>query len=375
MKKGRVLITGGAGFIGSHTADLLLKKGYKVRILDNLSSRTHFGKWPDYLNPRIEKIKGDVTRRKDFLKALKEVDFVFHLAALMDLLPQFSRFFNTNTVSTALLYELIVSQKLPIKKVIIASSQFVYGEGRWQCSKHGEVFPPPRSPEQLKKGQWNPLCPICRKKITPLPNLETHQDPQNQYSISKYTQELIGLRLGQLYQIPTVALRYSIVHGPRQSFKNAYSGALRIFTLKMLRDEAPTAYEDGQSQRDYISVDDVARANLIVLKDKRANFQVFNVGGGKAYTVMELGKMVADKLGKKIKPKITNEFRLGDIRHALSDISKLKKLGWKPRVSEEKAIENYINWVKKQKIDKKYDGLAEKQLKKMGTLRKAKLKR
>lgn len=375
MKKGKVLITGGAGFIGSHTADLLLKHGYQVRILDNLFPRTHFGDWPEYLDSRIEKIKGDVTKKTDLQKALKGVDFVIHLAAFMDLLPQFSQFFTINTVSTALLYELIVTQKLPIKKVIIGSSQFVYGEGRWECPKHGEVFLPPRSLEQLEKGQWNPFCPIGKEKIKPLLNLETHQDPQNQYSISKYTQELVGLRLGRLYQIPSVALRYSIVHGPRQSFKNAYSGALRIFTLKMLRDEAPIAYEDGQSQRDYVSVDDVARANLIVLEDKRANFEVFNVGGGKAYTVMELAAIIAKKLAKKNKPKITGEFRLGDIRHAVSDISKLKKLGWQPRVSEEKAVEDYINWVKTQKIDKDYVGLAEEDLRKMGTLRRAKIKR
>jgi len=368
----KILITGGAGFVGSHTADLLLKKDYQVRILDNLSPRTHFGKWPGYLDPRIEKIKGDVRNKKDLLVALSGVDYVFHLAAFMDLLPQFSQFVETNIRSTALIYELIVKHKLPIKKVIIASSQFVYGEGRWYCTKHGDVFPQQRILTDLEKGNWNPVCPVSGEEITPLSNLELHQDPPNQYAISKYTQELIGLKIGRLYQVPTVALRYSIVHGSRQSFKNAYSGALRIFTLKLLSGRIPTIFEDGKQLRDYISVHDVARANLKVLEDKRADFEVFNVGGDKAYTVLELAEMIAKVLGVKIKPKIVGEFRLGDIRHAVSDISKLKNLGWKPGVPEEDAIVEYVEWVRKQKITKDWLSLSENHLRNIGTLRKIK---
>ena len=366
----RVLITGGAGFIGSYTADLLLEKGYKIRILDNLSSRTHFGKWPDYLDPRIEKIRGDVRLEKDVLKALDDVDYVIHLAALMDILPQFSEFVDTNIKSTALIYELIVKYKFPIKKIIIASSQFVYGEGRWHCPKDGEVFPKPRILSSLEKGKWDPSCPICQGKIDPLFNLETHQDPPNQYAISKYSQELFGIRLGRLYNIPTVVLRYSIVHGPRQSFKNPYSGALRIFVMKMLLGEQPPIYEDGYSLRDYVSVYDVAKANLIVLKDRGANFEVFNVGGGKAYTVLELSEIIAKILGKRIKPKISGEFRLGDIRHAVSDISKLKKLGWEPSVSEEETVAKYVTWIKGQKVAKNLTNLSEDYLRSVGTLRK-----
>ena len=267
------------------------------------------------------------------------------------------------------MYEIIVEYKLPIKKIVIASSQFVYGEGLWHCKKHGNVFPKQRNLEDLENGDWDPACPICGEKITPLLNLETNQDPPNQYAISKYAQELIGLKLGRLYQIPTVALRYSIVHGSRQSFKNAYSGALRIFTLKMLQGEAPPVYEDGQSLRDYVSVKDVARANLIVLEEKKANFEVFNVGSGKVYTVLELAKMIGEVLKVNIKPKITREFRLGDIRHAVSDISKLKNLGWEPEVSEKDAITEYIEWIKKQKITKDSVNLSEKHLREVGTLR------
>jgi dTDP-L-rhamnose 4-epimerase len=369
----KVLITGGAGFIGSHTADLLSKNGYKVRILDNLSPLTHFGKWPAYLDSRIEKIKGDVRSKKDLLGALKGVDYVIHLAAFMDLLPQFSFFVDHNIKSTALIYELIVRHKLPIKKVVIASSQFVYGEGRWKCPVHDEVFPKPRNLADLERSKWDPVCPVGGEKITPELNLETHQDPQNQYSISKYTQELIGLKLGKLFQIPTVALRYSIAHGPRQSFKNFYSGALRIFTLQLLSGQAATIFEDGKQLRDYVSVYDVARATTLALLDERASYEVFNVGGGKAYSVLELLGIIAKKLGVSPKPKIKEEFRLGDIRHAVSDISKLSKLGWKPEKSEEEAVSEYIDWIKCQKISKDYLLKSEKNLKEMGILRKAKL--
>jgi len=363
-----VLITGGAGFIGSHTADLLLKKDYQVRVLDNLSETTHFGKWPDYLDNRIEKIKGDVTSKDDLANALKGVDYVIHLAAFMDLVPQFEKFVDTNIRSTALIYELIVVNKLPIKKVVIASSQFVYGEGRWYCSRHGEVFPQERKVPDLKKEKWDPVCPVAGEKISSKPNLESHQNPPNQYAISKYTQELIGIKLGRLYNIPTVALRYSIVHGPRQSFKNAYSGALRIFALEMLAGRKPPAYEDGESLRDYVSVYDVGSANVLVMENKKADFEVFNVGGGKAYSVIDLGKIVAKSLGVNIKPAIVGEFRLGDIRHAISDISKLKKLGWQPKLLEEKAVADYVNWLKHQNTAKDYVSISRENLSQMGTL-------
>lgn len=368
----RVLVTGGAGFIGSHTADLLLKNGYKVRILDNLNPKTHLGGWPQYLDSRIEKIKGDVRKKADWEKALEGVERVIHLAAEMDLLPHFSKFSEVNTTGTALLYETIVKKRLKIKKVVIASSQFVYGEGRYCDSKDKEFLASPRRLEDLEKGRWE-VIDSYGKKAKPLPNLETHQDPQNQYSITKYSQELLGLRLGRLYDIPTVALRYSIVHGPRQSFRNAYSGALRIFTLKMLQGDPPPIYEDGRSFRDYVSIYDVARANLLVLEDKRADFEVFNVGGGRGYTVLELAKIIKEILGAKVSLKATHEFRLGDTRYSVSDIAKLKKLGWRPLHQEKETVKEYIEWLKTQKLTRDYAGEAEKRMRKMGVLKKARV--
>lgn len=366
----RVLIIGGAGFIGSHTADELFKKGYSIRILDSLSPKTHFGKWPKYLNPKYEKIKGDARDSRVLTRSLKGVDYVFHLAAVMDLMPDYSVFFDTNVTSTALLYEIIAGKKLPVKKVVIASSQFVYGEGRWQCEKHGFVYPKQRTSEGLSVKKWDPVCPIGKEKIEYQTNREENQDPPNQYAISKYTQELIALKLGRLNNIPSVAMRYSIVHGPRQSLKNAYSGALRIFTLQLLTGKSLSIYEDGLSKRDYVSVYDVARANADVLGSPKADYENFNVGGGKGYTVLELASMIAKVLGKEADFKPTGEFRVGDIRHAVSSISKLEKLGWRVRDDEVRVVQEYVKWVKEQKLDKDYLSLAENQMKKLGVIKK-----
>lgn len=231
--------------------------------------------------------------------------------------------------------------------------------------KYGEVCPAQRLLADLEKGKWDPVCPIGNEKTIPLPNLETHQDPPNAYAISKYTQELIGLKLGRLYDIPTVVLRYSIAHGPRQSIRNFYSGALRIFTLQLLSGKSSTIYEDGRQLRDYVSVYDVARANVLVLENDQANYEVFNVGGGQSYSVLELFEMIAKKLGLSVNPKLTGEFRLGDIRHAVSDISKLSSLGWRPQKREEESVAEYIDWIKTQKIDKSYLEESEKSLRKM----------
>ena len=362
MSKGLVLITGGAGFIGSHTAEELLRAGYQVRLLDNLTPPVHTGEWPDWL-PDCEKMRGDVRNREDWAKALRGVDYVIHLAAHQDLLPNFSQFFHVNSVGTSLLYELIVAEKLPVKKVVVASTQFVYGEGRYQCAKDGVVFPDGRNPS---KGQWDPVCPKCGGAITPLPLLETHANPKNQYSIAKYSQELMAITLGKNYGIPSAALRYSIVQGPRQSFRNAYSGVLRVFTLQMLKGQPASVFEDGKQLRDYVNVDDVARANRLAMEYDRANFEVFNVGGGKGYTVLEFAGIVSQ-----MPPNVTGEYRVGDTRHSVSDISKLQALGWKPTKTPHDSVREYVAWIREQKLDKDYAAEALATLRKMGALRKA----
>ena len=373
MSKGLVLITGGAGFIGSHTADVLLHAGYEIRVLDNLTTPVHTGDgtWPDWLPKDVERIQGDVRNRDDWMKALRDVDVVIHLAAHQDLLPNFSQFFHVNSVGTALLYELIVAEKLPVRKVIVASSQFVYGEGRYQCAGDGEVFPDGRDPQRLVKALWDPVCPKCGGPIKPLPLLETHANPKNQYSIAKYSQELMAIALGRNYGIPSVAMRYSIVQGARQSFRNAYSGVLRIFTLQMMNNRAPSIFEDGQQLRDYVNVGDVARAHLLVLERDEANYEVFNVGGGRGYTVLEFAQIVAEALSKDIKPSLSREYRVGDTRHSVSDLSKLQRLGWQPTKMPRDSVREYIEWIREQKLDKDYAAEALTKLREMGALRKA----
>jgi dTDP-L-rhamnose 4-epimerase len=368
VSKGRVLITGGAGFIGSHTADELLAAGYQVRVLDNLTPPVHDGDWPDWLSAKVERIRGDVRNREDWEKVLTGVDAVIHLAAHQDLLPNFSQFFHVNSVGTALLYELIVEKKLPVRKVVVASSQFVYGEGRYGCAKDGEVFPAGRNPQH---GQWDPVCPLCGGAVVPAPLLETHANPRNQYSIAKYSQELMAVALGQNYGIPSVALRYSIVQGPRQSFRNAYSGVLRVFTLSNLAGRPAPVFEDGGQLRDYVNVGDVARANRLALEDDRANYQVFNIGGGKGYTVVEFANIVAGELGLNLPPNITGEYRVGDTRHSVSDITKLHALGWQPTKTPRDSVRDYVAWIRTQKLDKDYAAEALARLRTTGALRKA----
>jgi dTDP-L-rhamnose 4-epimerase len=366
-----VLITGGAGFIGSHTADALIEKGHDVKILNDLSERVHKKRDPIYLPEKAEFIKGDVRSKPDWIKALKDVDVVYHFAAYQDYMPDFSTFFHVNCVGTSLLYELALAEDLHLKKVIIASSQAVYGEGIYLCVNDGYQYPDIRLDEQLAEGRWDVMCPVCGKKMTPQWTDESRVNPQNQYGISKYSQELIALNLGKRYSIPTVCLRYSIVQGARQSFYNSYSGAMRIFCLNLFFDKAPTVYEDGGQMRDYVNIKDVVTANLLVMEKDESNFEVFNVGGGKTYTVMEFYERVADVFGKDIKPEIPGEYRYGDTRHIFSDISKLRGLGWEPAIPIEQSIREYKQYLQDQVKVEDILEYQQKQMRDLKVVRKA----
>ena len=276
----KVLVTGGAGFIGSHTADRLLQLGHEVIVLDALTPPVHRGVPPAYLNPEIEFYEGDV-RNEDLLRnLLRRVDAVYHFAAYQDYLPDFARFSDVNVVSTALIYQIIVKEKLDLARVVVASSQAAMGEGLYRCPSDGEQTPGMRSEAALAAGQWELLRPDCGGPLALQTTPERIANPQNPYGMSKLGEEMVAVHLGGRYGVPTVALRYSIVQGPRQSVFNAYSGACRIFCLHYRQRTAPTLYEDGQAIRDYVNIEDVVDANILVFHDDRAVGNVFNVGGG-----------------------------------------------------------------------------------------------
>jgi dTDP-L-rhamnose 4-epimerase len=366
----RVLVTGGAGFIGSHTVDRLVSLGHQVRILDSLEKPVHLKGRPAHLNPKAEFRLGDVTRREDLGPALAGVDAVIHLAAYQDYLPDFSKFFRVNAVGTALLYELIVAERLPVRKVVVASSQAVYGEGRHRAPDGSTLYPGLRSEEQLRAGRFEIPSPDGRGVTQWEPTDESTVNPQNQYALSKHAQEQIAIHLGRRYGIPSVGMRYSIVQGPRQSFYNAYSGACRVFCLALHFGHDPAIYEDGRQVRDFVNIHDVVDANLLALEDPRADYQVFNVGGGRAWTVNEFAQIVGRAFGVDVQPRPSGLYRFGDTRHICSDVSRLRALGWKPSRSPDESVAEYVAWLRSQENIEDVLAYAERTMKQMNVLRK-----
>lgn len=364
-----VLVTGGAGFIGSHTVDLLLRRGYKVRILDSLHPRVHPQGMPAWIPAEVEFISGDVADRTVLESALDGVDRILHLAAYQDYLPDFSTFLHVNAESAALIFEIIVAKRLPVEKVVFASSQAVAGEGRYRCEEHGVMTPPARALEQLERGDWEIHCPRCHRYMQPLLIDEGTVNPGTAYGISKLAIELLAERLGKRYGIPTVCMRYTYVQGPRNSFYNAYSGVARRFALRLMHGLGPVVYEDGRQMRDYVNVSDVASANLLVMERPEADYQVYNVGGGRAVSVLQLVQIMLRVFESDLEPLIPGEFRLGDTRHTVSDISRLRSLGWEPVVPTEQSVAEYVGWLRGQAVTRKYLDEADSIMKAQGVVR------
>ena len=341
----KILVTGGAGFIGSHTCDRLLELGHEVVVLDALTHPVHRNGRPAYLSPGFDFYQGD-TRNRDLLtNLLRRVDAVYHFAAYQDYLPDFSRFSDVNVVSTALLYEIIVGERLDLARVVVASSQSAMGEGLYLCPVDGEQVPDMRPEKALAAGRWNIPCPQCGGPLEMQVTPERISNPQNAYGMSKLSEEMVAINLGRRYGISTVALRYSIVQGPRQSVYNAYSGACRIFCLSYLLGTPPTLYEDGGAIRDYVNINDVVDANVLVLEDDRAAGRVFNVGGGQAVTTREFANVVMRQYGSSDPAVVTGEYRFGDTRHIVSDISALRALGWEPKRRPAESVAAYAEWL------------------------------
>jgi dTDP-L-rhamnose 4-epimerase len=341
----KILVTGGAGFVGSHTSDRLLSLGHEVVVLDALTPPVHRDAEPSYLSPGVNFYQGDVRNRDLLANLLRRVDAVYHFAAYQDYLPYFSQFSDVNVVSTALIYEIIVAERLDIARVIVASSQSAMGEGLYWCPADGEQLPGMRPEKALALREWDIPCPQCGGKLEMRATPERVSNPQNAYGMSKLSQEMVAINLGRRYDIPTVALRYSIVQGPRQSVYNAYSGACRIFCLSYLLGKAPTLYEDGAAVRDYVNIDDVVDANVLALHDDRASGHVFSVGGGTPVTTSEFADVVRRQYGSDLNGQVTGEYRFGDTRHILSDISALRGLGWEPRRTPADSVAAYAAWL------------------------------
>ena len=373
MGKGTVLVTGGAGFIGTHTAIRLLERGYRVRALDALLPPVHVRpERPPGLPGDVELIVGDVRNKSDMARALEGVEAVVHLAAYQDYLPDFSTFFHVNTVGTAMLYEVAVERRLPLRKIVVASSQATYGEGAYRCAEHGRVMPPPRADAELRGGAWEPRCPVDGGELELLDTDETEVNPHNQYALSKYTQEMVALNLGARYGIPTTCLRYSIVQGPMQSFHNAYSGVCRVFTLRVLNGKRPVAFEDGRQVRDYVWVGDVAEANSLVLDDPRSDQQVYNVAGPGRHTVLEYGAAVARALNREdLLPDVPGFYRYGDTRHVVSSSERLKALGWRQTLGVSDIVSRYAEWVRVQPDQADHLDATLARMLELGTVRRA----
>lgn len=341
----RVLVIGGAGFIGSHLVDRFLAEGYAVRVLDSLDPKIHPHGVPSYLSSKVELLRGDITDRDALEYALRDVDVVSNQAAYQDYMPDFSRFLHVNAVGTALLYEVIVKERLKVKKVIVASSQAVYGEGQYRCARHGKFLARPRGQQQLQEGKWEIPCLECGCETTPDLLSEAYTNPYNQYAVSKLAQERTALGLGWLHGIPTVALRYSITQGPRQSLFNHYSGICRIFVSRALHGKSLLIYEDGRQTRDFVHVQDVVDANMLVLREDETDFQAFNVGSGRSTSVIEYAHAVRDKVGYPVELEMPGEYRRGDNRHSVSSIASLQAFGWTPRRDLSTILEDFLEWV------------------------------
>jgi dTDP-L-rhamnose 4-epimerase len=357
------LITGGAGLIGSHIVDAALARGWDVRVLDSLERQTHRGGKPTWVPDAVDFMQGDVRNRRDWERALDGVDVVFHEAAYGGYMPEIAKFIHVNSYGTALLLETIRNKNLPVKKIVLASSQAVYNEGAYTCPEHGHFYGETRPLSQLAAGDYDMHCPVCGRVATPVPTDEAApMGGENVYAISKADQERLVIAFGRATGMPVVALRYSCTYGPRQSLFNPYTGVIAIFCTRLLNDLPPVVYEDGRQSRDLIFVEDIARANLLVATDARADGRIFNVGTGNAVAIGDLASLLADRLGRPIAPNMPGEYRPGEMRALISDISRLAELGFRPETDLQTGIDRYLAWIGEQGSVAEYFSAAERRL-------------
>jgi len=344
----KILVTGGAGFIGSFIVDELVKAGNDVVILDNLEPQVHQGNPPDYLNKSAKFVKGSVLDYDLFKSTVQDADVVFHEAAMVGVgqsMYQVSRYASANVMGTAYLLDILANEKHNVKKVLVAASMSSYGEGAYNCESCGIRYPPLRTDKQLKSRKWELTC-VCGSQLNPIPTPESKPlHPTSIYAVTKANQEQMTLAVCKAYGIPAVALRYFNVYGPRQSLSNPYTGVAAIFMSRIKNNNSPSVFEDGLQSRDFVSVHDIVQANMLALNSNAADYEVLNVGSGHVTTIKQVADILAKLYGKDIPASITNTSRKGDVRHCFADISKIKKLlDYTPKVSFEQGMQELITW-------------------------------
>ena len=363
MTYNKVLITGGAGFIGSNLGLKLLEKGYEVTVLDSLSPQIHEENSPLYnsIKDKVNFIKGTVLSYDDWKKALDGVDVVVHLAAETGTgqsMYEIEKYTDVNIKGTAIFLDILANEKYSVKKMIVASSRAIYGEGRYECPKCGVVYPNERKDADMAKGDFNVKCPICGTNAKLMSTDETSKiHPSSIYGITKQVQEQMFLTMGKSLNIPAVAFRYQNVYGAGQSLSNPYTGILSIFSTRIKNGNDINIFEDGKESRDFVYIDDVVDATILGIEKDEANYEVFNVGLGEAIDVNTVASTLVKTYNSNSKITISGNYRLGDIRNNYADLTKIKtKLGFEPKISFEDGIRKFTVWVNGQEIvEDKYE--------------------
>jgi dTDP-L-rhamnose 4-epimerase len=346
----KILVTGGAGFVGSHMVDALLREGHSVRVFDNLSDQVHHGTIPAYLSSEAEFVRGDVRDLEALSKVLSDVDVIFHFAAAVGVgqsMYEIARYMAINTQGTANLLQALLDRNDRLEKLIIASSMSIYGEGQYRCEQHGLIAPPPRPATQLRAKQWQVACPECGRPLEPMATAESKPlQCSSIYALGKKDQEEMSLLFGRTYGIPVVALRYFNIYGTRQALSNPYTGVAAIFASRLLNRRAPLIFEDGEQQRDFVSVRDVVQANLLAMQRSEADGVALNIGSGRPVTIRQIADILAATLGVPMPAEITGKYRAGDIRHCFGDISlAYRLLGYSPSHTLQGAVGELVEWL------------------------------
>jgi len=349
----RVLITGGAGFLGSHLADALLRCGHAVRIYDNLTEQVHPAGIPGYLASEVELVRGDMRDIEELREAVRSADVIYHLAAAVGVgqsMYEIAHYISANTQGTANLLQVLLDTKLKLEKLVVASSMSIYGEGKYLCSQCGPMAPAPRDNQQLRAKQWEMLCPRCGEELKPVATDESKPlQCTSIYALSKKNQEEMTLLFGRTYQVPVVALRYFNIYGTRQALSNPYTGVAAIFASRLLNRRAPLVFEDGRQMRDFVSVHDVVQANILAMERPEADGMALNVGSGQPVSIQQVAATLQAALGSELSAQVTEKHRAGDIRHCFADIGNATRvLGYKPKAAFADGVRELAQWLKEQ---------------------------